>query len=180
MEYQPSMAELISFKRTKRQQLFRWYSFRILLGLASIWFGFVIWPLCYSMSLEISPLDGIRNGNIIVFVAVLSASSLGLFLETQRAFKWHLATYHFIGLILVLLVAAVHIPFFTLPQSKASPKLVVYVVSGILLLASVVLARNTFLMSLLDQEPLNEEEERKAGDSMEKAKQRSSAGGVDV
>lgn len=180
MEYQPTMPELRSFQKTKGQELFRWYSFRIILGLVSIWFGFVIWPICYSMNLDISPLDGVRNGNVVVFVAVLTASSLGLFLETERAFKWHLAKKHLTGLIFVLLVSAVHIPFFTLPQSKGTPKGVVYGVSFVLLLLAVWLARNTYIMSLLDQEPLNEEDERKAGDSMEKAKQTSKVGEVDL
>ena len=180
MEYQPTISELRSFRKKKKQQLINWYTFRVVGGLVSIWFGFLIWPICYSMSLAVRPLDGVRNGNVIVFVAVLSASSLGLFLETERAFKWRLANYHFIGLIFVLLISAVHIPFFTLPQSKDAPKGVVYGISVVLLLTVVWLARNTFLMRLLDQESLNEEDERKASDSMEKAKHISKAGDIDI
>ena len=161
-------------------QLRRWYFFRIFLGLASIWFGFVLYPIFSSMSLNISPLDSVRNGNIIVFVTVLSSASLGLFLETKRAFTWNLSTYHFIGLLLILLVSAIHIPLFTLDQAKTSPKTVVFLVSIILLVATIWLARNNYLMSLLDQEPLNEEEEREAEDSYEKAKKTTEAGDVKV
>lgn len=177
MPNHPTLKELHSLMKSKRHQVVRWYSFRIVLGLASIWVGFVIWPLCYSMSLDISPLDAVRNGNVIVFVAVLCGSSLGLFLETRRAFSWPLATYHFILLIILLLIAAVHIPFFTLPQQKAAPKAIVFTLSAVLLIASVWVAQNTYLMTLWDQEPQDEEDERKAGESIEKAKQRTEAGG---
>jgi hypothetical protein len=178
--YQPTLKDLKSIKEKKKMQLRQWYFFRIFISLCSIWIGFILYPMLYSFNLIINPLDGIRNGNVIVFVAVLCSASMGLFWDTKRAFTWHIGRYHFLGLFGVLFVSAIHIPFFTLQQTKDSPKTVVYIVSIILFLCSVWLAKNTYLMTLLDQEPLNEEEEREAEESYDKAKQVKKVGDIEI
>lgn len=144
------------------------------------WSWFILFPLTYLAGLDVNPLNAIVNGNIIVFVTVLSAASLGLFLEMKRVTSWHIGTRYFVYLLLTFMFAAFCLPLFLFKQVGESSQIATYSFSLILLIIGVRLARNVYLMTLLDQEPLNEEEERKAELSFEEAKKKEKIGNIEV
>lgn len=184
-EYQPSLRELISCAGEKKDEVARWLFFRVGIGLVSLWVGLILSPIFWFFRMEISPFDVVRNGNIIVFVTVLTASSIGLFWETKRGFAWRLAFWNCMALGGVFFVATLHLAVLLVPQAKSSSKEFVVVLSFCLLVLAVVLAMGAYLTTLLDRkvlegESVQDEEERKVIALQKKAEHLESVGPINL